>query len=64
MADTKQQIQLDAELSEPHYRELEAYAKEHGLSLDDALLRLASAALDMRNLGRSLGVIGLSRAEI
>lgn len=62
MADTKQQIQLDAELSEPHYRELEAYAQEHGLSLDDALLRLASAALDMRGLGRSLGLKDFGRA--
>ncbi len=62
MADAKQHLQLDAELSKPQYRELEAYAQEHGLSLDDAILRLASATLDMRVLGRGLGLEGFDRA--
>ncbi|MCX7509444.1 hypothetical protein [Delftia tsuruhatensis] len=62
MTDAKQQMQFDAELPEPHFRELQAYAQEHGLSLDDALLRLASAALDMRTLGRSLGLKDFGRA--
>jgi hypothetical protein len=62
VADAKQHLQLDAELSEPQYRELEAYAREHGLSLDDAILRLASTTLDMRVLGRSLGLKEFDRA--
>lgn len=62
MADEKQQLQLDAELPETHYRELQAYAQEHGLSLNDAILRLALASLDMRALGRSLGLKEFHRA--
>ena len=62
MADEKQLLQLDAELPEPYYRELQAYAQEHGLSLEEAIVHLAHGQLQMRALGRRLGVEGFDRA--
>lgn len=62
MAEEKQLVQLDAELAEPYYRELEAYAKEHGLPLDEAIVRLAHGQLQMRTLGRRLGLKDFDRA--
>lgn len=56
-----QSPQLDG-LPEDLARELSAYAAEHGLSIDDAIVRLAAAQLDMVRLERSLGVEGFARA--
>jgi hypothetical protein len=41
--------------------ELLLYAKQHGLSPEDALVRLAATSLDMRQLGRRLGADALSK---
>lgn len=62
MAEEKQLTQLDVELPEPYYRELEAYAKESGLSLEEAIVRLAHGQLQMRALGRRLGMKDFDRA--
>lgn len=48
-------------LPEDLARELCTYATEHGLSIDDAIVRLAAAQLDMVRLGRSLGIEEFSR---
>ncbi len=49
-------------LPEDLARELCTYAAEHGLSIDDAIVRLAAAQLDLVRLGRDLGIEGFARA--
>lgn len=61
VADQDQNILLEAALQEWQRKELEAYAHEHGLSLEDALMRLALGQLDMRALGRRLGLADFSQ---
>ncbi|GAA6121478.1 hypothetical protein [Acidovorax sp. FG27] len=56
------QHQLAAELPENDYRALIDYAEQEGLSLDEAVLRLAAESLAMRQLGRRLGVQNFERA--
>ena len=62
MADQEQTIQLTAELRMSKLRELESYAHERGLTLEDAIVELAFGQLQMRNLGRRLGVEGFDHA--
>lgn len=50
----------EIEVPESVLAEFEAYAKQHGLSMEEAILRLASTSLDMRVLGRRLSVEALS----
>ncbi len=53
---------MPAELPEHQYRALQEYAEDNGLSLDQAILRLASESLAMRQLGNRLGVQNFERA--
>lgn len=53
---------LPAELPEHQYRALMDYAETRGLSLDEAVLRLATESLAMRQLGQRLGVQNFERA--
>lgn len=48
--------QLEGYLPEHQYRALADYAEEQGLSFDEAVLRLASETLAMRQLGQRLGI--------
>ena len=50
----------EIEVPESALAEFQAYAQQHGLSMEEAILRLASTSLDMRILGRRLGVEMLS----
>lgn len=51
----------EIEVPESALADFEAYAQQHGLSMEEAILRLASTSLDMRLLGRRLGAEALSR---
>lgn len=55
------QHKLAAELPTDQHAALLAYAKEQGLSLDEAVMRLATEMLEMRQLGRRLGVQSFER---
>lgn len=50
----------DVDVPDTAIAELQLYAQQHGLSMEEAILRLASTSLDMRILGRRLGVETLS----
>lgn len=51
----------NVDVPEEAMADLSRYAQEHGLSIEEALLRLAGTQLDMRSLGRRLGAEGLSK---
>jgi hypothetical protein len=47
----------DYEPASAENQRLMAYAQKHGLTFDEAVLFLATSALDMRELGERLGVV-------
>lgn len=53
---------LPAELLEHQYRALVDYAEQQGITLDEAVLRLAAESLAMCQLGQRLGVQDFERA--
>ncbi len=53
---------MPAELPEHQYRALQDFADDNGLSLDQAITRLAMESLALRQLGNRLGVKNFERA--
>jgi len=56
------QHRLAAELPHHQHQALKDYAQQHGLSFDEAVMRLAAENLAMRQLGRRLGLKNFERA--
>jgi len=53
---------LQGQLPEHQYRAIADFAEQEGLSFDEAVLRLATENLAMRQLGQRLGLKNFERA--
>ncbi len=52
-----------ADLPEDLHRKFSEYAREQGISLNEAIVRLAAATLEMRELGERVGAAMCKRTN-